>query len=72
VSALRDIYKGFVLVLPGALPGWDGGGDPCGVGEGVRAGWGGVVCQSTRNGNCTTTVSGLYAPHSLAIWGFET
>lgn len=45
-------------IMSGALPGWASNDDPCGLGEGVRVGWGGVVC--TRNGNCSTTVTGLY------------
>jgi len=58
VNALHDIYRGFVSIMSGALPGWTSDEDPCGLGEGVRVGWGGVVC--TRNGNCSTTVTGLY------------
>lgn len=60
VDALLGIYGSFLKFAPGGLPGWNGGGDPC---AGIRGGanWGGVVCQSSNNGNCSTTVSGLYA-----------
>lgn len=58
MNALRDIYNDFVSIMSGALPGWNTTRDPCGLGDGVRGGWGGVVCS--RNGNCSTTVTGLY------------
>lgn len=58
LDALLGIYGSFLKFAPGGLPGWNGGGDPC---AGIRGGanWGGVVCQSSNNGNCSTTVSGL-------------
>ena len=59
VNALVDILDGFGGQDNVSFPFWGSSSDPCGLEDGGSE-WGGVICQKIND--CTTTVSGLYAP----------